>query len=531
MNFPGMAFMYDLTKGLFSKFYSPYSPYSLYSLYRFYPLPGTCVLGFLLLCLLLQSPVPASAVSSPVSSDVAVSDVLVDSARVVRNGDLLSVSLDLDLSSLRLGSSRSAVLVPVLSGDGHRLELPAVGIYGRTRWYQDIRSGRLPLSGAGELSLGYSSRPGRLPYLRHVAYEPWMDGARLEVLRRDYGCCGTLLSQSVLSLPQPPAGSSAPPSAYVPSFRYLRPQVEPAKVRDISATAYVTYPTDGTEILPDYLDNRSELSKITSLIDSLRLDPDITLTSLSIKGFASPEGDYSRNERLARLRTDALKSYVSRLYSFGEGFISSSYEAEDWAGVRSGVERSSLAHRSELLSIIDDPGLSPDARDWRMKLRYPGDYRVILETIYPSLRRCDYRVSYTVRNYESVESIREVMSVSPQKLSLSEMLLLAGSLEPGSEEYAEVFETAVRLYPSDPVANLNAANVALSRRDLRRAERYLSKSGDSGEALYARGLLLEMQGDRPGALSLLGRASSMGIPEASSALSHLENSPDVCPAW
>lgn len=36
MNFPGMAFMYDLTKGLFSKFYSPYSLYRFYSLYSHY---------------------------------------------------------------------------------------------------------------------------------------------------------------------------------------------------------------------------------------------------------------------------------------------------------------------------------------------------------------------------------------------------------------------------------------------------------------------------------------------------------------
>ena len=56
----------------------------------------------------------------------------------------------------------------------------------------------------------------------------------------------------------------------------------------------------------------------------------MTITSLSIKGYASPEGPYANNERLAKGRTEALVDYVRNLYSFPAGLATTSWEAEDW---------------------------------------------------------------------------------------------------------------------------------------------------------------------------------------------------------
>mgnify|MGYP000703662735 FL=1 len=77
------------------------------------------------------------------------------------------------------------------------------------------------------------------------------------------------------------------------------------------------------------------------------------------------------------------------------------------------------------------------------------------------------------------------MQTQPQKLSLNEFYLVAQTYEPGSVEFNDVFETAVRMYPNDEIANLNAANSAMQRKDVENAKRYLQKGGDSPEALYA----------------------------------------------
>ena len=79
------------------------------------------------------------------------------------------------------------------------------------------------------------------------------------------------------------------------------------------------------------------------------------------------------------------------------------------------------------------------------------------------------------------------MLTQPQKLSLNEFYLPAQACSPGSDEFNEIFETAVRMYPEDTAANLNAANTAMQKGDLKNAEHYLRKAGESPEALYARG--------------------------------------------
>lgn len=444
--------------------------------------------------------------------------ITVDNAKMTRNASLMSVSMDMDMTELDLPRNSSAVFVPVIvNGDKHQ-ELPGIGIYGRTRWYQLERSGKNGMSGAAEQSYSYSRRPSTVNYTQNVPYQEWMNGSKLILTRRDYGCCCEQTADYSTPL------SSYFEKPYAPEYRYVRPAAETVKTRSMSGHAFIDFPVNRAELQPDYRGNRAELSKIIASIDSVRNDSDITVQSLAIKGFASPEGSYANNERLAKARTEALKKYVSNLYNFGDNFIATSYEAEDWAGLRSRVEASNLTHKAEILALIDNTSLTPDAREQRIKQNFPEEYKIMLDTYYPALRHSDYRIEYTVVSYVSVERIREIMATAAQNLSLAEMYMLAESCDPQSDEYKEIFETAVRLFPDDPTANLNAANVAMSRGELGRAERYLNKAGESAEAVYARGVLAGLQGDAAKAEELIRRAGSLGLSGADDAVELLRSS-------
>ena len=115
------------------------------------------------------------------------------------------------------------------------------------------------------------------------------------------------------------------------------------------------------------------------------------------------------------------------------------------------------------------------------------------------------------------------MFTAPQKLSLEEFYVLAENYEQGSEAYNEVWETAIRMYPSDPVANLNAANTAMIKGDYDRAMRYLDKAGDSAEALYGRGVLEVLREDFDAARPYLLEAERMGITKAREVLDNIHN--------
>lgn len=442
----------------------------------------------------------------------------VDTLRFARSDGYMVVDMGLDLSELEVESNRAVLLTPVVVNGADSLKLASVGIYGRRRYYYYVRNGESMLSGPDEMTWKASDKPGNLAYSIRVPYEAWMDGASLLLQRRDYGCCRTLLDERSGLLGR--YDEPVPLEPVLPTLAYLRPTAEQEKVYSLSGSAFIDFPVNKTVIYPDYRRNTVELAKIRATIDSVRDDRDIRITTVWLKGYASPESPYANNTRLAKGRTAALESHIMQLYHFEPGIVRTDFEPEDWAGLRRYVEQSELAHRGEILAMIDG-GDDPDVREARIRRTYPAEYRFLLQNCYPALRHTDYRIDYTIRRFSDVEEIKRVMKTQPQKLSLNEFYLAAQSCEVGSEEFVEIFETAVRMYPDDPTANLNAANTALQRGDMKSAERYLAKSGDLPETVYTRGVLALMTKDYDTAEHCMRTARERGVALADEALEQI----------
>lgn len=439
--------------------------------------------------------------------------VSVENFNMNRNGKYLTVTMDIDLSELDVNSNRAVLLTPRLVNGRDSLDLPSVGIYGHRRYYYYIRNGISTISGETEKSFKASDKPEQLEYDNHIPYENWMDGATLKFHRSDWGCCQEILAEYEGLL-------GRHREAFFPELVFVQPKAEVMKSRSLSGSAYIDFPVDRTEIYPDYRRNTVELGKIQATIDSVRNDKDITITSVWLKGFASPESPYKHNTDLAIGRTAALKKHIGQLYHFADSIIRTDYEPEDWAGLRRYVEQSNIDHRTEILAMIDSD-MEPDAKEAKIKRTYPQEYRFMLQNFYPALRHTDYRIDYNIRTFSEADEIRRIMAEQPQKLSLNEFYLVAGKYEPGTDEFTDVFETAVRMFPNDEIANLNAANAAIRRDDFATARRYLDKAGDSAEAVYARGALAVREEDYETACRYLSKAKEMGLEKAALTLNEL----------
>ena len=423
-------------------------------------------------------------------------ELIINPLDIARSDSNLFVLMDVDAKSLRLKSNREITLTPMLVSENHAdtVCLKPFTIAGKNRYYHGLRNGA-----PSPIFLRSGNIDDILNYRDDTPYRDWMATARLEVDARESGCCNATEADGMI----PVAQLDFIPKTFAPGYLYISPMAEAVKTRALKASAYIDFPVNKTVIYPEYRRNPAELAKIRATIDSVRNDSDITITSLHIKGYASPEGAYSANARLAEGRTEALKKYVQNLYSFPAGLITTDFEPEDWAGLRAYIAAdSTLAGRDALLAIIDSD-LDPDTKDRKLRSAYPETGKMLLADVYPALRHSDYAIDYTIRSYTSPEEIIEVMRTSPQKLSLQELYVAALSQEPGSDLYNEAFEIAVRMYPDDPVANLNAANSAMQRNDLAGAARYLAKAGDSAEAQYARAIYTALSGDRKGAVDML----------------------------
>ena len=440
--------------------------------------------------------------------------VSIENFNMNREGKYLTVEINLDLNKLNVDANRAVLLTPRLVNGTDSLDLPSVGIYGRRRYYYYVRNGIGSISGENETVYRAAGKPDSVAYNNLAEYEDWMDGATLKFHRSDWGCCHEILAEY-----EGIVGRHR--EAFFPELVFVQPKAEVMKSRSLSGSAYIDFPVDQTVIYPDYRRNTVELGKIQATIDSVRNDKDITITSVWLKGFASPESPYKHNTDLAIGRTAALKKHIGQLYHFADNIIQTDYEPEDWAGLRRYVEQSNIDHRTEILVMIDSD-MEPDAKEAKIKRTYPEEYRFMLQNFFPALRHTDYRIDYNIRTFSEADEIRRIMAEQPQKLSLNEFYLVAGKYEPGTDEFTEVFNTAVRMFPNDEIANLNAANAAIRRDDFGTARRYLDKAGDSAEAVYARGALAVREGYIDTARRYLSKAKEMGLEKAALTLKELD---------
>ncbi len=344
-------------------------------------------------------------------------------------------------------------------------------------------------------------------YRTTVPYEDWMTDVRFSMLEDLCGCGRKSEDNRFIDL--------GPYSLvkYVPEFKYAYAVPEATVKSDtIKGCAFLDFVVNTTDIRPSYRNNESELAKIVRSMDEVKNDTTVTINNIHIHGFASPEAPWATNVRLSKGRTAALAGYVADYLGIPVTTIGTSFTPEDWEGLAERIPSSLVKHKDEIISLING-SLKPDAKEWKIKSTYPEDYGIMLRDIYPALRHSDYTITYEVKAFD-IDEAKKYMKIAPKRLNLNEMYLVAQTCEPGSEDFNHVFEVAVRLYPENATANLNAANIAISEDNPEKAAEYLKKAGDSPQADHARALIAMLEGNYDEAEDLLISARNAGIPEA-----------------
>lgn len=442
---------------------------------------------------------------------LAATQVAVENTRVEHTDNNLVVSMDLVLDSLELPSNMRFVFTPIVRNAEEERFMEPVVVNGRKQQIMYEREDYKQYSAQTTVVRRKNETAQTVRYTAVLPYESWMKNADVAVYE-DLCGCGDLLDQNRTVVRR----------LRTPLLAFIRPQAEPSKDRELHGEAFIDFPVDRIELFPDYRNNPAELQKIIQSINVVKEDRNASITSIEIHGYASPEGTYEHNTYLAENRARTLTDYVRRLVRLDSDLFHVTSTPEDWDGLRKRVVGGNLTHGSEILALIDDVSLEPDPKEWKIKTTYPEDYRFMLDTWYPALRHSDYVVRYKVRAF-SVEEAKALLHTKPQQLSLEEMYLVAQTYEPGSPEFNEVFQIAVRMYPDDPTANLNAACAALSVENYDAARRYLERAGNSPQAVHARGVVAMQEGRLAEARTLFDQAAKAGVPEAAENLKNLDN--------
>lgn len=429
-----------------------------------------------------------------------------------KSGNLI-LHMDFDISKLDISRQHMVVLTPVLNSvDGMtKMELPAVVINGKTR--HKALSRAINVGGARVFTKQPKTIMARengtrqvVPYDITLPLEDWMKRAQLTLKEEITACADCELGQSSRLLSE-----RLLPADFNPVYQltYVTPEAEPVKQRSEQHEARLTFKVGKADILPDFGNNATELTKVDNVIREVQNDKDLTITNLSIAGYASPEGNQKSNMDLSQRRANAFADYLSAKYNMPKSQFKVTWHGEDWNGLKNAVEASSLDDKQAILSIISsEPNL--DARDAPLKRLSGGaTYRTLLDSYYPPLRRNEYTIAYVARPFD-VNEAKEVIKTRPQLLSLNEMFLVAQTYEKGSADFKNVFDVAARMYPNDAVANLNAATVELEGGNADAAIARLQKFQDMHEAWNNLGVALVMKKQYNEALAYFDKAAAKG---------------------
>lgn len=454
---------------------------------------------------------PASFAQDCQQVKLAASKIQVSNVQMAHQDGFVTVAMDLCLDSLRLPTNSQLIYTPMISTSAGVKKMPEIVINGRRQqiiYTRGVGKKQLNLSPQALVVRRNNKEAQTVKYQATVALDEKVKNFDLN-MHEDLCGCGDLEDGSDYNLRR----------RRQPQAAFVRPAVEAVKVRHLDKRAYIDFPVDRTELHADYRRNPAQLDSIISTINALKEDKNLEVSSINIHGYASPESPYTHNDYLAKNRAKTLTDYVRRMVKLPSSLFSVSSTAEDWDGLRKYLEESNLEHKSEILAISNDERLDYDAREWKIKKQYPSEYRFMLDTWYPALRHSDYHITYKVKPFD-VEEAKQIIKTKPQQLSQEEMFMVAQTYEPGSAEFNDVMEVAVRMFPDSETANLNAANTRLNAGDADGAKAYLDKAGDSAEAKNARGVYEMLKGNDTQARYYFELAAQAGV---ASAKENLEN--------
>ena len=225
----------------------------------------------------------------------------------------------------------------------------------------------------------------------------------------------------------------------------------------------------------------SELSSVSiqDLVKILKEINDIqeerALQGIDVSAYASPDGAYNINEKLAERRQNVSADYVRQQMKKAKvnGDVNVRYTAEDWDGFQELVSKSNLQDKDLILRVLS---MYQDPEEREQQIRNMSSvYTEIASGIMPELRRARLMVNYEVIG-RSDDQILDQYNADPSKLSVDELLYGANELVEDDATRKQWYQTTTRLYPNDYRAYNNLAKLALQDGDEAAAKAYLAKA-------------------------------------------------------
>ena len=255
----------------------------------------------------------------------------------------------------------------------------------------------------------------------------------------------------------------------------------------------------------------NSVQEFVKLLEQINNDREgLNLKDVEVSAYASPDGGYDLNDKLAAQRQKNTQQYVEQQLKkakLSDAAVDAKYTAEDWDGFQELVKASNIQDKDVILRVLS-MYKDPQEREQQIK-NISAAFRELADGILPQLRR-----SRMIINYETVgrsdEQIKDQFKADASKLSVEE-LLYAATLTEDANEKENIYKTTARVYPNDGRAYNNLASLEYAKGNFDAAKKYVEQaqqaSANLPEAAANLGLIALQKGDIQNAEALIAKAT------------------------
>ncbi|MBR6867164.1 MAG: hypothetical protein IKN02_02925 [Prevotella sp.] len=251
----------------------------------------------------------------------------------------------------------------------------------------------------------------------------------------------------------------------------------------------------------------NSVQEFVKLLEQINNDREgLKLNDVEVSAYASPDGGFDLNSRLAAQRQENTQKYVQqelKKAKLSDAAVDAKYTAEDWEGFQELVNASNIQDKDVILRVLS-MYKDPQEREQQIK-NISSAFRELADGILPQLRR-----SRMIINYETVgrsdEQIQEQLKADPSKLNVEEVLY-AATLTDDANAKEDIYKTAAKLYPQDQRAYNNLATLAYTKGNIEAAKSYIQQAASLPEASANLGLIALQSGDIETAEKYIGKAT------------------------
>ena len=222
--------------------------------------------------------------------------------------------------------------------------------------------------------------------------------------------------------------------------------------------------------------NSKNVKDFIATLKNIKSDEEsLVLNNIEVSAYASPDGAYALNEKLAEKRNVVSEAYVNKQLKQNKlaTNIDSKYTAEDWDGFQELVSQSNLQDKEVILRVLS-MYQDPEQREQEIR-NVAVVYKELAEAVLPELRRARMIINYDVIG-RSDEAIMALVDEDATKLSVEELIYAANILADNDAQKETILKKTTSVYPNDYRAFNNLGEISLRKGDVDNAQFFLRKA-------------------------------------------------------